>query len=151
MFGRHAGRENRPREDRTDEQRGAGAGVLDGKSVVTPDLYPLTLNSLTNACNQKTSRDPVLSLDPGVVQHTARALEAKHSSAARELPAASKNTRNACATRHFGVPFTPAEFAVMCLLSGAGGKRRANCGAQRRVYVRGQQRRRHYIAGSDRS
>ncbi|MFB3104772.1 MAG: DUF480 domain-containing protein, partial [Pseudomonadales bacterium] len=45
-------------------------GCLMEKSVTTPDQYPLTLNALTNACNQKSSRDPVLSLEPGLVQRT---------------------------------------------------------------------------------
>ena len=53
-------------------------GCLMEKSVVTPEQYPLTLNALTNACNQKSSRNPVLSLSPGVVQSTARELKAKH-------------------------------------------------------------------------
>ena len=52
-------------------------GCLIEKSVVTPEQYPLTLNALTNACNQKSSRDPVMSLQPGEVQHTLRELEAK--------------------------------------------------------------------------
>ena len=38
-------------------------GSLVEKSLTTPDLYPLTFNSLVNACNQKTSREPVMSLD----------------------------------------------------------------------------------------
>ena len=44
-------------------------GCLMEKSVLTPDQYPLSLNALTNACNQKSSRDPVLNLDAGAVQH----------------------------------------------------------------------------------
>ena len=48
------------------------------KSVVTPDLYPLTPNALTSACNQKSSRNPVMSLDQGKVQHVARELKEKH-------------------------------------------------------------------------
>jgi hypothetical protein len=38
-------------------------GALVEKSLTTPDLYPLSLNGLVNACNQKTSRDPVMNLD----------------------------------------------------------------------------------------
>ena len=57
-------------------------GCLMEKSTTTPDQYPLTLNALTNACNQKSSRDPVMSLTQGVVQHTARELERKHSDSA---------------------------------------------------------------------
>ncbi len=38
-------------------------GCLIEKEMTTPDYYPLTLNSLTSACNQKSNRDPMLSLD----------------------------------------------------------------------------------------
>jgi uncharacterized protein len=38
-------------------------GVLIEKEMTTPEYYPLTLNSLTNACNQKSNRDPVMSLE----------------------------------------------------------------------------------------
>ena len=37
-------------------------GSLIEKEITTPDYYPLTLNALTNACNQSSNRDPVLSL-----------------------------------------------------------------------------------------
>jgi uncharacterized protein len=43
-------------------------GVLMEKAVTTPDLYPLTLNSLTLGCNQKTSRDPVMELGEDEVE-----------------------------------------------------------------------------------
>lgn len=43
-------------------------GVLIEKSRVTPDAYPLTVNSLTAGCNQKTSRDPVMNLSEAEVQ-----------------------------------------------------------------------------------
>jgi len=46
-----------------DEVEARVLGALVEKSLTTPDLYPLTLNGLINACNQKTSRDPVMSLD----------------------------------------------------------------------------------------
>ena len=48
-------------------------GVLIEKERATPDAYPLTLNSLAAGCNQKTSRDPVMSLKDGELL---RALEA---------------------------------------------------------------------------
>ncbi len=51
-------------------------GVLIEKEKTTPDVYPLTVNSLTAGCNQKTSRDPVMSLSEGEVQ---AALEELHS------------------------------------------------------------------------
>ena len=47
-------------------------GCLMEKAVTTPDQCPLTLNALVNACNQKSSRDPVLTQDRGTVQRTAR-------------------------------------------------------------------------------
>ena len=40
------------------------------KSITTPDQYPLSLNALTNACNQKTNRDPVVELNESMVQET---------------------------------------------------------------------------------
>lgn len=43
-------------------------GVLIEKEKTTPDVYPLSVNSLTAGCNQKTSRDPVMSLAEGEVQ-----------------------------------------------------------------------------------
>ena len=42
-------------------------GVLIEKEMSTPDYYPLTLNALVNACNQKTNRDPVMDLDEATV------------------------------------------------------------------------------------
>ena len=53
-------------------------GCLLEKSVTTPDQYPLTLNALTNACNQKSSREPVMNLSQGTVQNTVRLLEEQH-------------------------------------------------------------------------
>jgi uncharacterized protein YceH (UPF0502 family) len=43
-------------------------GVLIEKAKTTPDAYPLTVNSLTAGCNQKTSRDPVMSVTESEVQ-----------------------------------------------------------------------------------
>jgi len=40
-------------------------GALIEKELTTPEYYPLTLNSLTNACNQKSNRDPVMTLEEG--------------------------------------------------------------------------------------
>lgn len=45
------------------------------KKESTPDQYPLTLNSLRNACNQKSSRNPVVNYSEGEVGHTIRELE----------------------------------------------------------------------------
>ena len=58
-----------------DEKQARVIGCLIEKSVVTPDQYPLTLNALTNACNQKSARNPVMSLQQGEVERTVRDLE----------------------------------------------------------------------------
>ena len=51
-------------------------GCLMEKKETTPDQYPLTLNALRNACNQKSSRSPVVNYSEGEVGHTIRELEA---------------------------------------------------------------------------
>src|SRR3954471_6288930 len=43
-------------------------GSLIEKDITTPDYYPLSLNALVNACNQKNNRDPVMTLDEGSVR-----------------------------------------------------------------------------------
>ncbi|MCP4626846.1 MAG: DUF480 domain-containing protein [bacterium] len=52
-------------------------GSLMEKALSTPDYYPLSLNALTNACNQKSSRDPVTFYDESAVEATAAGLEQK--------------------------------------------------------------------------
>ncbi|MGR5133725.1 YceH family protein [Vibrio alfacsensis] len=49
-------------------------GCLIEKEVTTPDQYPLSLNALTNACNQKSNREPVMSLSEGDVLDAVDAL-----------------------------------------------------------------------------
>ena len=51
-------------------------GCLIEKKETTPEQYPLTLNSLRNACNQKSSRFPVTAYTEGEIGHTIRELEA---------------------------------------------------------------------------
>jgi uncharacterized protein YceH (UPF0502 family) len=52
-------------------------GCLIEKGITTPDYYPLTLNSLTAACNQKSNRDPVLEVDDKVVVRALDSLREK--------------------------------------------------------------------------
>lgn len=52
-------------------------GALLEKKQTTPDAYPLTLNSLVTACNQKTSREPVMNLQVGEVQSCLNELETR--------------------------------------------------------------------------
>lgn len=50
-------------------------GCLIEKEATTPDAYPLTVNAVHVAANQKTARDPVMSLDVGEINHALRQLE----------------------------------------------------------------------------
>ena len=93
-------------------------GCLIEKSIVTPDQYPLTLNALTNACNQKSARNPVMKLHQGEVQHALRALEAKHFVRTDEnfKSRTEKYAQRFCNTRYSDLQFDPAELAIVCLL-----------------------------------
>ena len=93
-------------------------GCLIEKSIVTPDQYPLTLNALTNACNQKSSRNPVMSLTQGEVQHAIRELENKHLVRTDEdfKSRTEKYVQRFCNTRYSNLQFSDAEVAVVCLL-----------------------------------
>lgn len=53
-------------------------GCLVEKEATTPDYYPLTLNALVNACNQKSNRDPVVSYTEEEVERALEALSDKH-------------------------------------------------------------------------
>lgn len=52
-------------------------GALLEKRATTPDVYPLTLKALVTACNQTSSRDPVVDYDANLVETTCQALKAK--------------------------------------------------------------------------
>ena len=52
-------------------------GALIEKDITTPDYYPLSLNALVNACNQKNNRDPVMSLEEGSVRDALSSLQEK--------------------------------------------------------------------------
>ncbi|HYG79545.1 MAG TPA: YceH family protein [Pyrinomonadaceae bacterium] len=53
-------------------------GSLVEKQVTTPEYYPLTLNALVQACNQKSNRSPVVSYDEATVERAAESLRAKN-------------------------------------------------------------------------
>ena len=93
-------------------------GSLLEKAVTTPDQCPLTLNALMTACNQKSSRDPVLSLDQGTVQRTARDLEEKLLVTSDENPRTGvvKYRHRFCNTPFSDLQLTEAEYAVVCVL-----------------------------------
>lgn len=52
-------------------------GSLIEKAATTPDVYPLTLNNVVLACNQKTAREPTMNLIPGDVGHALRQMEVR--------------------------------------------------------------------------
>jgi len=88
------------------------------KSVVTPDQYPITLNALTNACNQKSSREPVMNLEPGEVLGTLRSLQDKHLVRVEEnfKTQVEKFTQRLCNTPFSDYQFDEAQFAIMTVL-----------------------------------
>jgi len=53
-------------------------GALVEKDITTPDYYPLSLNALINACNQKNNREPVMNLDEDAVQRGLDRLHAQN-------------------------------------------------------------------------
>lgn len=92
-------------------------GCLMEKSVITPDQYPLSLNALVNACNQKSSREPVMSLEQGVVERTVKDLISKQLVMTQEFGSrVEKYQQRLCNTHFAEIKFTPAEFAIVCLL-----------------------------------
>ena len=93
-------------------------GCLMEKAVTTPEQFPLTLNALTLACNQKSSRDPVLSLDQDTVRRTARVLEDKGIVTREEnfRTGVTKYRQRLCNTQFSDYQFTPDEYAVVCVL-----------------------------------
>jgi len=59
-------------------RRGARVlGSLLEKEIATPDYYPLSLNALVNACNQKSNREPVVSYDEDIVETALEGLRAR--------------------------------------------------------------------------
>jgi uncharacterized protein YceH (UPF0502 family) len=52
-------------------------GSLIEKDITTPDYYPLSLNALVNACNQKNNRDPIMTLDESTVREALSSLQEK--------------------------------------------------------------------------
>lgn len=91
-------------------------GCLIEKQATTPDVYPLTVNAAHAAANQKTARDPVMSLDPGTVHHALRQLEAKR--LARQVFSSRAERYEHCADTGFGVPRAQLTLLGLLLLRG---------------------------------
>jgi uncharacterized protein len=93
-------------------------GCLIEKQITTPDQYPLSLNALVNACNQKSNRDPVMSADEATIQSTLDHLLRKHlviekSGFGSRVP---KYQHRFCNTEFGPLKFTPQELAIVCEL-----------------------------------
>jgi len=98
-------------------------GCLIEKQITTPDQYPLSLNALVNACNQKSNRDPMMAVEESTVQSLLDQLVKKHfvvekSGFGSRVP---KYQHRFCNTEFGTLKFTPQELAIVCelLLRGA--------------------------------
>jgi len=93
-------------------------GCLIEKSIVTPSQYPLTLNALLNACNQRSGRNPIMALQLGELQKTLRSLEIQNLTRKEEnfKSRAEKFVHRFCNTRYSELQFDPAQLAIVCLL-----------------------------------
>lgn len=93
-------------------------GSMLEKEVTTPDQYPLSLNSLMTACNQKTSREPVMDLSELDVQETLDSLQKKYlvRTASGIGGRVAKYVHRFCNTEFGDFKLSPAELAVVCLL-----------------------------------
>jgi uncharacterized protein len=89
-------------------------GSLIEKDITTPDYYPLSLNSLVNACNQKNNRDPVMTLDESLVRDALATLQEKRLAG----PASGADSRVTKFEHRLQEVFNfdRREIAVMCVL-----------------------------------
>ena len=87
-------------------------GSLVEKEITTPEYYPLSLNALTNACNQKSNRDPVVDYDEGEVRDALYDLKEK------DLAITCEGIRVFKYDNYFAdkLALSPPEVAVMCIL-----------------------------------
>ena len=93
-------------------------GCLIEKQITTPDHYPLSLNALVNACNQKSNRDPLMEVDERTIQDTLDILARKHfvvekSGFGSRVP---KYQHRFCNTEYGTLKLTPQELAIVCEL-----------------------------------
>lgn len=93
-------------------------GCLLEKEITTPDQYPLSLNSLTLACNQKSSRDPVMSMTEPDTQTAIESLMKKRlvTDQTGFGSRVTKYKHRFCNTEFSDLQFNSAQFAIICLL-----------------------------------
>jgi uncharacterized protein len=89
-------------------------GALIEKDITTPEYYPLSLNALLNACNQKSNRDPVMQLDEDAVRDALDGLQAQRMAG----PARGADSRVTKYEQRLQevFNFTRPEIAVLCVL-----------------------------------
>jgi hypothetical protein len=93
-------------------------GALIEKQITTPDQYPLSLNALVNACNQKSNRAPEMQLQEAAVKSAVEGLGRRHmviekSSYGTRVP---KYHQIFCNTEFGSLKFTPQETGIVCEL-----------------------------------
>jgi len=94
-------------------------GCLLEKQVTTPDQYPLSLNALTNGCNQKTNREPVLDLSEAEVQVAVDSLMKKYLVSDKSAGYGGRVTKyqhRFCNTEFGSLKFSKQEFGILCVL-----------------------------------
>ncbi|GGK48471.1 YceH family protein [Aliivibrio fischeri] len=93
-------------------------GCLIEKEITTPEQYPLTLNALTTACNQKSNRDPVTSLTDSDVLDSVNALiqERIITDETRGNSRVAKYQHRFCNTEFGSLKFSKQELAILCVL-----------------------------------
>ncbi len=89
-------------------------GALLEKEITTPDYYPLSLNALVNACNQKSNRDPVMNLQEDAVREALRVLQ--DNSLARSVSAADSRVTKYEHRLQEAFNFDRREAAIFCEL-----------------------------------
>jgi uncharacterized protein YceH (UPF0502 family) len=89
-------------------------GALIEKDITTPEYYPLSLNALVNACNQKTNRDPVMQLEEDAVRDALEGLQQQRMAG----PARGADSRVTKYEQRLQevFNFTRPEIAVLCVL-----------------------------------
>lgn len=91
-------------------------GCLLEKQLTTPEQYPMTLNGLTTACNQKTNREPVMDLSESEVQQTLDLLLRKHIIRTQSGSRTMKYEHRFCNSEFGDLKFSPQEVAVVTTL-----------------------------------
>jgi uncharacterized protein len=94
-------------------------GCLIEKEITTPDQYPLSLNALTNACNQKTNREPVLELSESDVQQSVDSLMKKYMVSDKSAGYGGRVTKykhRFCNTEFGSLKFTKQELGIICVM-----------------------------------